>query len=184
MASPTTSPLDPEAIFKQGAFFEIASIILEHDMSIRDRHGRTGIVVHFPTLIPAVVNSCFCIELYLKCMLVIENPALKPRGHSLLDFFNSISNGVQQRIKHYYDESAATDPSFQAMQTQFPNLSYDLISVITESSDSFQKWRYAYEAPLNQGHRASHVRDGTRKAIIELTPAWQGIWDSLRRLPT
>jgi hypothetical protein len=179
------TPLNPEEMFKQGCFFDIAAMILDHDTAIRAWRGRRqGMQVYLPTLIPTAVNSCFSIELYFKCILVIENPSAMPYGHSLLQLFNNLSANVQKRIEHFYGELLAKDPIFPVVQTHFPNADYSLLAVITESSDCFTKWRYVYEEPSAEGHRAGNVRGAARNAIIEMRPAWGTLWDDLRKLPT
>lgn len=88
------------------------------------------------TLIPYVVNSAFCIELYLKALSAKHGKPIK-REHKLLKLYRELPESAVADIAASVDQAAR--------ESQFEE-SPDVVAYLTELNDAFVKWRYAFES--------------------------------------
>ena len=86
------------------------------------------------TLIPYVVNTAFCIELYLKALALKHGKKL--RGHELLELYSDLPPQA-------HDDVQASIPD--ALKNALVEGPVDVVQFITTMNDVFVKWRYAYE---------------------------------------
>lgn len=128
---------------------------------------------HTPTLIPHIVLSAFSLELYFKCVIVIEGG--DARGHSLLKLFNQIAPTSRTRIDKLYQSEMEADPTLERIRTMVSNFEFGLIDCIGKLDDAFVQWRYYYENPsTHKIHPCNiHTRTAIRNFILERKPEWQ-----------
>src|ERR1700693_104579 len=121
--------LDAAKVFHQAASFEWVSSVLmnlttkwidpskaidptnpppDHDPRYSD--------VLPPTLITAMVNSSFAIELYLKTLLVLEGRDV-PHIHNYVELFEPLSATNQAMVKAIYEKAVDGSPFFQDLKT-------------------------------------------------------------------
>jgi hypothetical protein len=95
---------------------------------------------------PAVVCSAFALELFLKCLLILEHR--KPRGHDLRELFDSLSEDTRARIRNRF---APRLPEAQRMIKEIavaqgiapPIVDFD--GILDISKAAFVQTRYIYE---------------------------------------
>lgn len=117
-----------EAMFRQAfSFALIAGHIYEEYLQKLSANAVFGAA-------PFVVNSTFCIEIYLKTLHRLQGNSVK--GHSLAELYDSLSDEHKNMIS-----GAANRYSSQfslSMPVQF-------IDFITDLNNCFVDWRYIYE---------------------------------------
>jgi hypothetical protein len=121
---------------------------------------------HFPpTALSALVLECLSIELYLKCLIQVEQQLpTTPRGHGLIDLFKQLSQERQDRIKVLFD--AKEPPSSDVALWEFDK-------VLTSLNDAFVSWRYAHEYGMKQTTFDTRLAISIQEAALEQMPAWQ-----------
>lgn len=95
---------------------------------------------------PFIVNAAFSLELYLKCIYLIENPNQKiPHFHNLDDIFYALSKDAQDYSIRIFSATNRGLSSYQALKHFTIDFDWTLQSVLKRASKAFVKWRYSYE---------------------------------------
>ena len=102
--------------------------------------------------VPAIVNSAFACEVFLKFLLEIEQIEIK-RKHQLKELFDQLP----ERVK--------TDIQQNTMQKYGTWTDVFGLSLLHEISDAFVQWRYNYEHDFR--------KDGTMKVEIGFLVAFR-----------
>ena len=89
--------------------------------------------------VPAVVNSAFACEVFLKTILKLYD-IKSPRSHKLKDLFESTPEKVQEYVKN------TVNRNYGGMW--YSPMGFEHLEVL---SNAFQEWRYIYEWDLNKG---------------------------------
>jgi hypothetical protein len=202
-----TQPVDPEKIFLQAICFQYSGTVLWHTAMARlkvladsERVATvamrrptpegTGVVLTMPavmtpetpTLVPMLVVNAFTVELFIKCVLALD-AVVPPATHALLDLFQSLSPGRQQRLETLFDEESHKAPHFGMAQEMGLSPLPTLASCLTEMNKAFVQWRYAYEFDPKSG-TFSELRAALRRLILEIRPDWEPLVARLGGLPT
>lgn len=103
---------------------------------------------------PFIVNAGLTLELKLKHLHAIENKKT-PRGHNLLALFNELSEDtksfLQTHVEGQTKESSAHAAITDAARQHFKaTVSWEAQSLLAQSSNAFERWRYLHEEK-NQG---------------------------------
>jgi len=137
--------IDAKSIFNSAESFYLgAKIILKSaEKQMIDPQSTT---FQLPIL-PYITNMSFSLELYLKCLLEIEN-INRPRTHEIAILYNKLSNNVP-RYREFEDS-------------------------LEEISNAFEEWRYSYEKEelsidIDKINKAITV---FRDLIIKIHPEW------------
>jgi hypothetical protein len=153
-------PADPKTVFSQAEVFRTGSQILGG---------------YLPNLaIPWVVCAAFSLELYLKCLLLIEGGSTEKK-HDLEKLFANISCTSREAIrKNYENKRVVRDAMFAGAHVPPPPPS-DFDFVLHASALAFEKFRYAYEGLIEdgQGWLAGDIGECVRERIIALHPDWR-----------
>ena len=161
----TTLPsqaLDPKAIFVQAVQFANA------DKVLRQQKLNAGMNAFN---VPITVISIFAIELYMKCIIVMENPSFTSddiRTHELSDLFSMFSDNARLSIIDRWNSSPFIKPAIRNLNKQIekdikegrmkqePGFKYtlqtDLVGALAESRGSFERLRYIYEGRSTKFH--------------------------------
>jgi hypothetical protein len=124
---------------------------------------------------PSMVPSAFASELYLKCLLCIENGKV-PIEHNLKTLFLQLAQLTRRRIEELWDEDIKQphrQETFNRIRSMpgAENLQLDLHYALTISATAFADLRYFYE---NQ--QAFFILDEfpniLRKVTLENCPHW------------
>lgn len=98
---------------------------------------------------PFVVNASFSIELYLKCICIIESGKKKaPYMHELDKLYDSLSVEVQNKLSDVFIKENEKLGTYHLAKENKPDFEWSLKNVLKESSKAFIKWRYSYEGKL------------------------------------
>ncbi len=131
-------------------------------------------------LMPSIVCSAFCLELYFKALIVIEKGGVAPRGHDLQFLFSCVSKTNQMKIRAFFNQrtrvNAARIAQFAAAEKAagIASKPWTFDNVLAASKRAFEKLRYAYQKDLQSGEgwMANDIKDGTRAIILALHPDW------------
>ena len=123
---------------------------------------------------PSMVISSFSIELFLKCILLLENQTV-PDIHHLSKLYRRISHKRKRRIEELWDAHGRPRLSKIAqaevlLGNQMPT---DLPNALVQCSAAFERLRYAYE----NDYRGVKFYLGDlpkilRNVILEIKPDW------------
>jgi hypothetical protein len=124
---------------------------------------------------PGVAVAAMTLELYLKCLAILEGKDPREDSHHLWRLFASLNGSTQNKIR----QRATT--RIEAAKPTFTNQYGDSV-VVTDfdkllklSSNALKIARYPYEGvPPNMGWAASSILVAVREVIFEMRPAWVG----------
>src|SRR5882724_2248792 len=124
---------DPLFCFRTAETFSMGATILAR------RANLDWPILH----VPAGVLAGLAVELYLKCLLLIQVGQF-PATHNFKVLFGQLPRVTRIRLEKKHDESKATHPDFAAARETSldPN---DLMSVLDAAQESFTELRYPYE---------------------------------------
>jgi hypothetical protein len=180
--STTPNAPDARAIFIAAVAFERAAQLLDMEMfreimpkikaaslqrsgSVTLKAERTDQTT-LNLLGPTVVNSAFCVELYLKCLLLRETSHL-PWGHNLGELYRSLPLQHRQRIEKLHHEQlrrAGVEPGDDR---------YDTATILTAEANSFADFRYSFEQPVRElTYSMMELVGPIRRTILAMEPAW------------
>ncbi|MHB9094185.1 MAG: hypothetical protein ACYC21_05895 [Eubacteriales bacterium] len=127
-----------------------------------------------PLFTPVIINSAFSLEIYLKCLIMIEIGSRPVRGLTLIELFNGLSKESKTAIEQYFNESIARDPGVQVMVNSKENeIKFDLSSILNEISNAFLDWRSAYEPfPGKIFYGVGPLFYAVNRRIRQLKPEW------------
>jgi hypothetical protein len=145
--------IDPKSIFDSAESFYLgAKIILKSaEKQMMDPQSTT---FQLPIL-PYITNMSFSLELYLKCLLEIEN-INKPRTHEIAILYNKLSNNIKSKVSDNVPQYRKFEDSLK------------------EISNAFEEWRYSYEKEklnieIGKINKAITI---FRDLIIKIHPEW------------
>jgi len=168
MKKPLGRKLDPIKIFQHATNFQ------ESDHALRK-----AFPAHDPKIMliaqPSMVLSAFASELYIKCLLCIENGKV-PNEHNLKTLFLQLAPSTRRRIEELWNDDIK-QPHRQETFNRIraipgaENLQLDLLYALKISGDAFIDLRYFYET-----QKAFFILDAfpnmLRTVILENCPHW------------
>jgi len=89
------------------------------------------------------VNCAFAVELYLKCLLAVEDSQI-PDTHNLKTLFNQLSRESRGKIRKRHDGLAKDHPVLSGFR-QSLGIKTDLNSLLEHGQDVFIQFRYMFE---------------------------------------
>jgi hypothetical protein len=97
---------------------------------------------------PSMVLSAFTIELFLKCLLLLEGKEIDPTHH-LNVLWKKLSHKRKRRIEEAWDKEAR--PKIIQINQQFGlGVPSDLPNALVRCGRAFEHIRYGYEDPDRQ----------------------------------
>jgi hypothetical protein len=168
MAATKPRANDWEKAFNIASGFADSATVL-HRESARVLSG-PGQTVQVPFLIPAVVCSAFSVELFIKCLVMVEG-GKAPQRHDLKMLFSRLTPDSRAAIAQRFDELIAASPTAQAIKAQFPNVLLALDDVLDTVDRVFEHWRYAYEGQAGSVYGLGELGQAVRERILELRGA-------------
>jgi len=150
--------IDPKGVFQTAEVFRASSIIL----------GNQGPNYMFPM----VICAAFSLELYMKCLILIEGGASK--GHDLKDLFSKTTSASQKKVRESYEPYKAKADAMYAAFKGVPVPKTDFDFVLGASAKAFEHFRYAYEGAVEdqEGWMASDISECVKERVVELKPEW------------
>ena len=152
--------IDPRSVF------QLACKFASTDLHVRDRNNPKAAFMASPSM----VLSAFAIELFLKCLLLLEGKELD-RTHTLNVLFRKLSHKRKRRIEEVWDKEAR--PKVDTLRRKF-GLSHpsDLSNALATCGKAFEHMRYGYEDPDRQVFYLGELPTILWRTILELRPEW------------
>ncbi len=169
--------VDPYNIFAQAEGFTDASTSMLDASNIPTGNMMMRVV--------SVATSAFAVELYLKCLIVIEGKPV-PREHNLSRLYAKLSADTQESLQAHYQ---AFLPEYlptmvDTRPASVPRGPRDYVSALSNAERKFEQYRYFFEA---EGNMTSVALDGaleclliaTRESILTIRPDWDTNYPAL-----
>ncbi|RIE15886.1 hypothetical protein [Candidatus Cryosericum septentrionale] len=156
---------DAKSVFAAATGFDESAALL-HQANNRVLSGPQRYVTT-PYLWPGVVCDALAVELYMKCLAVLERGDCL-RTHSLRILFADLSPDSQAEIAQTFERLIAANPLAQAMKAQVPKVSFAIHDVLREMDLVFEQARYVYENQLRGAYGLGELAQAVRKRILEL----------------
>jgi hypothetical protein len=119
---------------------------------------------------PGIIVSSFASELFLKCLILIEQGT--PKGtHNLLTLYNQLTKGHQALVERHWNALSlkwkhAIDAEEKKFNVRIPR---DLKTALSDCGDAFKLIRYVYENPREPLFYITHLPMSLRFAVEEVT---------------
>jgi hypothetical protein len=134
-----------------------------------------------------VANHSFALELFLKCLLVMDRQKV-PHHHRLDDLFKGLLPSTRDMIRNCYMDILEKDPAKAEYARlrgvgEDPEKTFALDNALAASSRAFEYSRYPYD-PSYRTHAyfGDWIAEAVRKVVIDRRPAWDGaVWRLLAR---
>jgi hypothetical protein len=156
----SSKPVDPKSVFQLACKFASSEQHLRHKSN-----PNAGFMAS-----PSMVLSAFAIELFLKCLLVLEGKEIA-RTHSLDVLYQELSRSQRRRIEKAWDKEAR--PKIIQLNQRFgyghPS---DLPRALVTCGQTFMDMRYGYEDPDRQVFYLGELPTILWRTILELRPEW------------
>jgi hypothetical protein len=119
------------------------------------------------------VNGAFAVELYLKCLLAVENRRI-PKIHNLVSLFERVSPDSREKLKRRHDELETNNTVLSEFRKK--GIKTDLDSLLRHAQDVFEQFRYMFEAVPDRMEPLGFALDLfgqiVRNRILDLRPEW------------
>jgi hypothetical protein len=155
-------PIDPRQIFNHGTRF------LETDQYLRNSTGPTSTWSQ-TIAAPTMVISVFAAELFLKCLLVLEQQDVPPT-HRLDVLYRGLSHNQKRRIDELWEADARPKISRFGKEMNVPT---DLPNALVKCGSAFERLRYFYEDPDGVLYYIGDFAWILMRAIVEIKPEWK-----------
>jgi hypothetical protein len=153
-------PVDPKSVFDLACKFAASEQHLRHTSN-----------PHAFYMAPAsMVLSAFAIELFLKCLLLLEGKKVK-RIHSLDVLYQMLGRSQRRRIEKVWDKEARPKVIQLNQRFGFDHPS-DLPNALVKCGQTFRDMRYSYEDPDRQLFYLGELPPILRRAIVDIRPEW------------
>jgi len=119
---------------------------------------------------PSMVLSAFAIELFLKCLLLLEGKEID-RIHSLNVLYRRLSHKQKRRIEEVWEQEAR--PKLDELRRKFglPHPT-DLPNALVTCARAFEHMRYGYEDPERQVFYLGELPTILWRIILDILPEW------------
>ena len=170
MPKKTTTVPDPNAILINAERFLLAANHLTEALS---RTGNPGLSTAF------IVNGALALELYMKCIFVLDSKKPPLRTHDLVRIYDALCHEVRQHLNDSYRTVLNTNPAHRAMAIKIremgirnPQLEDPKIRTeLEEVADAFVSWRYAWEGNLKGFAKFGELVRAMRATISYCDPS-------------
>ncbi|ARU60706.1 hypothetical protein CBW65_06110 [Tumebacillus avium] len=122
---------------------------------------------------PIITNAAFSIELYLKCIYLIENKKPAPNIHQLDKLYKGLSDESKAVIEVIYNVLIIQSGTDMAMKEKVPETNLDLDSVLKGMSSAFINWRYSFEKRFTGFAGSGPLINALKSRIKILEPGWE-----------
>ncbi len=119
------------------------------------------------------VNHAYALELYLKCLMIIENGKYA-EGHGLLDLFELLNDTNKQEIEEYFEENHAF---IRRNMTYFEIFDKPSVrELLEEANRAFIDFRYLFSRNNTPYYELDGVLDCVRNQIFKAKPELKEAW--------
>jgi hypothetical protein len=120
---------------------------------------------HWGCSAPRLLVDSFAIELYLKCLFVLEKDSAPPEQHDLQELFDALDPATKDIIRKTFQGKVQTDPILSNLDEINPDALKvtDFERSLAAAKSTFHKRRYRYESmPTDEWFYAHLLRDAIR----------------------
>jgi hypothetical protein len=116
-------------------------------------------------------NAAFALEMYLKCLLSLEQ-GQAPHGHDLHKLFHALSSSTQSELTKDHEQFQNSNPASMAEAHQL-GLPTDLEELLKRGRNAFADFRYAHEQiPSGTDFALNGLTYCVQQRILKLQPDW------------
>jgi hypothetical protein len=155
-----SKPIDPKSVFQLACKFAATE---QHVRSTNNPRAEF-------MASPSMVLSAFAIELFLKCLLLLEGKEFD-RIHSLNVLFRRLSHNQKRRIEEVWEKEARSKVDELRRKFGFPHPS-DLPNALGTCARAFEHMRYGYEDPDRQIFYLGDLPTILWRIILGIRPEW------------
>lgn len=155
---PNMKTPDPREIFRLAEQYLEASLLLEN-------HAQNNEQIWSP---PRLLLDSFAVELYLKCLFVLDTNASPAKEHNWKRLFDSLDSNTKIAIRYEFRRIVDEDDVLRNLREINPEAAMftDFDRSLLAGQDTFDKWRYTYE-PLAE--KDLYYADLIRAAVRSVT---------------
>jgi hypothetical protein len=126
---------------------------------------------------PLAVNHALSLELYLKCLILIEK-GTHSDDHDLKKLFHVLPVATREKARKYYDKIRNNDPMCQReaerirQEGEDPEDDFALKAALKHAATAFVRCRYPYEEGSDFNYALVPLEIAIRRIILEHKPEW------------
>jgi hypothetical protein len=124
---------------------------------------------------PIVVLTAFASELFMKCLIVLEQKPY-PIGHNLKSLFSKLGVQTRTKIENEWNSQIVPKRSSQisAIESEIGRkLPIDLPTLLGKGGNAFVDVRYAHEKQPTGDFLLQDLLNVLKETILEKKPAWR-----------
>jgi len=144
--------------YEAHTFLKASELIEEHSRPVTFTHDEMDRNVGL--IYAANVNHAYSFELFIKCIMVIENGEYC-EGHHLILLFQKLNPETQKSIIDYFDKNHSGIRRNRTYWGIFEKI--DFVELVTEAEEAFVQLRYHFDRKQNSPH---YDLDGAIKSLI------------------
>lgn len=114
---------------------------------------------------PQLLVDSFAVELYLKCLFVLDTKNTPPRGHDWQKLFAALESHTRTAIREAFDRVIQSDPVLPYLSVINPDASrvLDFERSLAAAKNTFDGRRYLYETiPQSEWFYAHLLKEAIR----------------------
>jgi len=114
---------------------------------------------------PQLLVDSFAVELYLKCLFVLDKNIAPPEKHDLQTLFDALTSYTKTAIRDAFERNIRSDPVLSNLDVINPEALKitDFERSLAAAKNTFDKRRYLYESvPQGEWFYAHLLRDAIR----------------------
>jgi hypothetical protein len=118
---------------------------------------------------PKLLVDSFAVELYLKCLFVLDTNTAPPQEHDWEKLFKALAPHTQTLIREAFERIVSSDPVLSHLDVINPEASMvtDFDRSLTAAKNTFDKRRYLFESqPTGEWFYAHLLREAIRSVTI------------------
>lgn len=115
---------------------------------------------------PRILVDSFAVELYLKCLYVLDTQSKPPHGHDWQKLFDALTPYTKIAIREAFDQIVQADPILPHLDIINPEAPpvTDFDRSLIAAKNTFDRRRYLYEPmPQSEWFYAHLLKDAIRK---------------------
>lgn len=157
---------DPHDVYLHATRFLVADSILRK--SFKKRPSPKKWVSY-----PAMVNSAFASELFLKCLLILEGKS-PPGTHDLETLFSSLNAAHKARIRALWKaKQPGRERALATVERENgKTIPRDLVGALRDCANAFELIRYMHESPKKAKFYLTFFPIHVRDVIRQVRPDW------------
>lgn len=159
---------DAKDVYRQAVRFQLADFMIRKSAVDETENVQNNLMM------PSMVLSAFSSELFLKCLLLLEEkPSVETHRLNLL--FGQLRDETKSIIRKQWSIAVATNERelIENEKKLGITIPRDLDTALQDCGGAFVLLRYVYEAPNDAKFYIIDLPQVLREVIDQLTPEWK-----------